>query len=434
MRLILARPGTESCLLMPTYKSTKAALRHLRRAVAPLGARVRWKEVDKCFCFANSSLLYVRTAEDKEGVPTRGLTLDGVLWVDEAGYVPQAAWEAARLTQAAVADPKVIVTGTPCGRNWLYGEWRAGVPGPHKNALNASFRFRSLDSPYCNAEFVADLRRKLGATRAMQELNAQFLGDAGAAFHPDDIAALFMSELPLRGEQRTLGVDFAKEQDFTVCTLMNEFGEAWVLGRWRHVAWPDTEARVTRFAKDNEAVVVLDVGHGGGYGGAMKDYLERSLGPGQILAVRTGNLGVKAQLCEALMSDLQNRRLRVAKGEYTPHLRHELTFFEKHREVVGGSERFRYHGPQGDGEDDHDDCVISLALANWGRIHGWDHLQGETEDLSEYVKAAEEVFGRRRRRRRGGEPNHPIRGEVIDGFFFPKGRWIFPSPPDGYQL
>lgn len=69
VRLVMARPETESCLLMPTYKSTKAALRHLRRAVAVLGTRARWKEVDKCFTFPNGSLLYVRTAEDKEGVP-----------------------------------------------------------------------------------------------------------------------------------------------------------------------------------------------------------------------------------------------------------------------------------------------------------------------------------------------------------------------------
>ena len=32
--IALSRPHTESCLLMPTYKSTKAALRHLKRAVA----------------------------------------------------------------------------------------------------------------------------------------------------------------------------------------------------------------------------------------------------------------------------------------------------------------------------------------------------------------------------------------------------------------
>ena len=411
VRIMLARPGTESCLLMPTYRSTKAALRHLKRALKPLGRKARWKAVDKCFELFNGSLLYVRTADDKEGVPTRGLTIDGCLWVDESGYVPRSAWEAARLTQAAVKAPRVILTGTPCGRNWLWEEWQAGNPGADSNPLNESFRFRSLDSPYCNPTFIADMRKKLGAKKAMQELNAQFLGDAGAAFDHDDIAALFVDHLPTRGEQLTLGVDLAKEQDWTVCTLMNEFGETWVLARWRHTAWPDSEARLVKLVKRHDALVVLDVGHGGGYGGTMKDYLERSLDPGRILAVRTGNLGVKAQLCEALIADVQNRRLRVERGELADVLRHELTFFESHREVVAGAERYRYHGPQGHGEDDHDDTVISFALANWGRLHGWEGLLGETEDLAEYVEAAEKIIKKR----------SPWLTQPDGGYLFPSG-------------
>ena len=407
VRLILARPGSESCLLMPTYKSTKAALRHLRRVVARLGRRVRWKEVDKCFVFPSGAVLYVRTAENKDGVPTRGLTLDGVLWVDEAAYVPRTAWEAARLTQAAVAEPRVIVTSTPCGRNWVWEEWHAGRPGPQQNPLNESFRFRSVDSPFCNADFIADMRKKLGAKKAMQELNAEFLGDAGAAFAHEHVRTLFAGKLAFRGAQRSLGVDLAKERDFTVCTLMNEFGEAWVLGRWQHVAWPDTERRITQFAEQHDAVVVVDLGHGGGYGGAMHDYLSRSLGAGRLLGVRTGNLGVKAQLCEALIADVENRRLQVSEGTLNPHLRHELTFFESHREIVGGVERIRYHGPQGEGEDDHDDCVISLALANWGRLHGWEGPQEETEDLVDYVRAAQ-------RRTRHGHG-----GALSGGYIFP---------------
>lgn len=425
VRIILSRPGTESCLLMPTYKSTKAALRHLRRAVALLGKRVRWKEVDKCFVFPNQAVLYVRTAEDKEGVPTRGLTVDGVLWVDEAGYVPRAAWEAARLTQTAVKAPRVVITGTPCGRNWLWEEWQAGRPGPKRNKLNESFRFRSVDSPYCNPEFVADLKRKLGAKKAMQELNAQFLGDAGAAFGHEDVQALFAERLPLRGKERSLGVDLAKEKDFTVCTLMNEFGEAWLLGRWQHVAWPDTERRITDLALAHEALVVLDLGHGGGYGGAMADYLERTLGPGRVLGIRTGNIGIKAQLCEALVADVENHRLRIERGDLTEHLRHELAFFESHREAIGGVERVRYHGPEGEGEDDHDDCVISLALANWGRLHGWEGRQGETENLQEYVDAQLEA-------REEDPPTWPF--TPGSGWSFPSGRgWMFPSGP-GYEL
>ena len=58
------------------------------------------------------------------------------------------------------------------------------------------------------AEEEADLKKKLGAKKAMQELNAQFLGDAGAAFNHDDVQALLVGSLALRGKQRSLGVDF----------------------------------------------------------------------------------------------------------------------------------------------------------------------------------------------------------------------------------
>lgn len=144
-----------------------------------------------------------------------------------------------------------------------------------------------------------------------------------------------------------------------------------------------------------------------------------------MLSVRTGNIGVKAQLCEALVADVENRRLVVERGALTEHLRHELAFFERHREAVGGVERVRYHGPQGDGEDDHDDCVISLALANWGRVHGWED-QGETEDLQEYVDQQLQALDEPRESPRPRAPG--------TGWKFPSGGgWLFPSGP-GYDL
>lgn len=399
LRIMLARPGSQSCLLMPTYKSTKGPLRHMRRALAVLGTQGRggpwrWFEVDKVFRLWNGSELYVRTADDKDGVPTRGLTLDGVLWVDEAAYVPREAWEAARLTQSAVTAPLVVITTTPCGRNWVWEEFESGRPGKQKKPLNESFRFRTTDSPYHNPEFVRDLREKLGARKAMQELDAEFLGDAHAAFDPDDVAAMFVPSLAVRGEQLTLGVDLGKEQDYTVCTLMNEFGETWVLGRWRDMEWPDQEKRIVDAAKKHRALVVLALGAGGGYGGVMMSRLKPVLGDSMLLGVKDASLGVRGELCELLIGDVQATRLRAQADEQGLILRHEMTFFEAHRQIVGGVERWRYHGPEGVARDDqdednedHDDCVISLALANWGRVHGWEKPR-EPVNLGSFVSAA----------------------------------------------
>ena len=387
VRICCRRPGCESVLLMPTYKSSEGALRHLRRALVSLAGRVVWREQKKVFLFWNGHKLYVRTEDGaKDGVPTRGLTLDGVLWVDEAAYVSRKTWDAARLTQAAVKDPLAILTSTPCGKNWLYEEWHAGIPGTYKPGdMNESFRFRTSDSPFVNQAFIEDMRIKLGTQKALQELDAQFLGDAGSAFKKDDIDYLLNAPLVIRGDQRTLGIDLAKEVDYTVITLMNELGEAWILARFKNVAWPDVEKRILSFQKTHDAIICLDLGHGGGYGGAMKDYLERKLGKGKILGIKTGNLGVKAEICETLIKDVENQRLAVDPARFKDNLRHEMVFFESHREVVGGVERMRYHGPEGRGDDDHDDCVISLALANWGRIHGWDGFKSAPVDLSQYL-------------------------------------------------
>lgn len=413
VRIMLRRPGSVSCLLMPTYKSTKGPLKHLRRALARLGpqsknGRWRWYEVDKRFRLTNGSELYVRTADDKEGVPTRGLTIDGVLWVDEAAYVPSEAWEAARFTQGAIANPLVIITTSPCGKNWVYHEFQAGVPGPGKRPFNESFRFRTTDSPYHNPQFVADMREKLGPRKALQELEAEFLGDAHAAFSPEDLAQLFVASLPIRGRQLTLGIDLGKEQDYVVVTLMNEFGEAWVLMRRRDVKWPDMERELTRLARDHDALVVLDLGRGGGYGGVMRDYLAAQLGEGSVLGVKTAVTGVRGQVAELLMSDVENGRLRAQADELGQILRHEMTWFEAHRSIVGGAERWAYHGPKGvarDDEDedneDHDDCVWSLGLANWGRVHGWEPDRPRSQ-LSKLLPSSQGGGIQSRRRGRSG--------------------------------
>jgi hypothetical protein len=358
--------------------------RALLGALGPPGRgkdrRWSWFEVDKVFRLWTGSELYVRTADDKEGVPTRGLTIDGILWVDEAAYVPREAWEAARMTQAAVVDPPplVIITTTPCGRNWVFDEFQAGCPGEKRRPMNESFRFRTTDSPYHNPQFVRDLREKVGPRKASQELDAEFLGDAHAAFDPEHVAALFAPNLTIRGEQFTLGVDLGKEQDYTVCTLMNEFGETWVLGRWRDMEWPAQEERIVGFGKKHKALVVVAMGAGGGYGGMMASRLKPVLGEARVLEVQDASMGVRGELFELLIADVQARRLKVETSELGQILRHELTFFEAHRQIVGGRERWKYHGPEGVARDDddeenedHDDAVLSLALANWGRMHGW---------------------------------------------------------------
>lgn len=393
VKVACQRARSQSCLLMPNKKSTAQPVRLLRAALeAALGpeqGRWSWKAQDAKFVLWNGSEIYVRTCDTaaKEGLPTRGLTLDGILWVDEAAYVPKNAWEAATLTQITVAEPLTIITSTPCGKNWVYDEFELGRPGPKKSAFSESFRFRTSQSPYSNQQLVRELRAKFGAKRALQELDGVFLGDGGAVFTAEQIEVLLSTPgLARRGSRWTIGLDLAKEVDFLVAVAMNEFGEAWIDWRARKTPWGRAKERVVAMAKALDAVVTVDLQRGGGYGGMMKDFLEDELGESKVIGLQTAIPKVKAQMIETLQSDVEDGKLRLVCGEFAEHAKQELTFFEGHRQILsGGGEVWSYHGPKsekagpsatGEGED-HDDIVIALGLANWGRTHGWTKSAGD---------------------------------------------------------
>lgn len=409
VRIILARPHSESCLLMPTYKSTKGALRHLRRALRPLGDQVTWKEQDKCFSFPNGATLYVRTADDKSGVPTRGLTLDGVLWVDEASFVPQAAWDAAQLTQAAVKDPVTICTTTPLGRkSWVFDLCAAAAEDENVEW----FRFRTTDSPHHNPAFVRGLRKRVGNKRAQEELDAVFLGETDIPFPPDLVARVFASRgMPIRGKQFTLGLDLGKKRDFCVFTLTNEFGEVWILDRFRENReepddrfWPRVERRAIELAEAHGAIVAIDAS--GGAGSTMADYLSRSLGADRVFRVKASGWKQKAEIMEHLISEVEHGRLQIdAGGPHADEARHEFTFYPApERVVLAGVPLLRYVGPpdqDADAEDAlHDDCVMSVAYARYGAAHAWSKAPPPRSKLKKLLPKGARASAPRRSRYR----------------------------------
>ncbi len=406
VRTMCQRPRSTSCLLMPTKKSTVGPLKQLRAALesalGPEDGLWCWRAQDAFFRLWNGAELYVRTceAEAKEGVPVRGFTCDGILWVDEAAYVPRTSWDAARGTLLAVRDPRCLVTGTPCGKTWLYDLFQQGVPGSKTRDPGVeAFRFRATQSPFASAEWVAGERKTLGPKKALQELDAVFLGDGGSVFTDAEIERLLEHQLgksnEIRGVQRTIGMDVGIERDFTVFTLMNEFGEAWILERFRHVDINGIVDRAEHHATEHDALCVIDIGMGGGHGGALASLLKLRLqqtsrlpsGDGRVLGIRTGNQGVKSELVVTCQTSVQNGKLQLIAGEHVETARNEFRFFEGHQKIIGGVARWTFSGPPsqpagpsatGEGEE-HDDIVLSLCLANWGREHGWD----KTDDGSD---------------------------------------------------
>ena len=151
--------------------------------------------------------------------------------------------------------------------------------------------FRSSQSPHINHEEVARNRAKMTPERAAQEFDAEFVDSLILAF--PDTAGLFVSSFPnhRQAPRRALGIDLGKDQDWTVVVLINELGEAEIVGRWQHVSWPETEERILDLIEHHAvSITCVDQAFVGGY---LVDRL-KALGK-KVLGVATNSQQLKEQ-------------------------------------------------------------------------------------------------------------------------------------------
>lgn len=354
-------PDGQSLCLWPTYKHALPPLLQLKALGAKLlGAT--WAEEDSVLRLPNGHHVWVRSA-DRPGA-TRGIQTTTTLWVDEAALVSEASWTAALGTAAAATDVLVLCTTTPAGRGtWLFRRWINEQPHETRGL------FRSGDSPIGSPLVKGAIRASYTEAGAAQELDAVFTDDARSPLSPDLVAALFREPLGTPRGPGWLGVDVAKEIDWTVLAFTNEAGDTWLIDRWQHVDWPDTQRRIEQVAQRLQAEVWVDSHSGGGQGGTLYDYLRRGPLGARVHGHGVGAPGGNQAVVECLIHEAEAGRVRVdPTGPVAAQAQRELLMLQVDRKVVQGSERLRYHAPESEGE--HDDCAFALALATWGRVRG----------------------------------------------------------------
>lgn len=376
LRVVLeAPPGSEGAVLAPTFGHAEAATSKLRQ-VAEIVPGAEWREQKKRLLLPNGRSVRVYSADRKEAV--RGPSLV-ILWADEGAYLAQRAIDASLgalrggdRRKAEHVQVRMLVTTTPAGKGWVWAWWEDGRKDPAGTGTER-FRFRSADSPFMDPGVMARARARMGAEKAAQEFDAEFVDNLILVF--GDRSELFVDSLPARKPgPRWIGVDLGKRRDWTVLVLMDEWGDARVLGRWRMGAgiadgdrfWKVTDERVVAACREHGAAAVIDTG---GPGGAPGDVLaERLRAEGiQVVEVRTNQPGTKAQVVEQASADAEFGRVHVLRDEagLWKHLDYEMGTFQGLKRVIHGREVNVYEGPQVEGE--HDDCVVAFCLANWGR-------------------------------------------------------------------
>ncbi len=330
----------------PTYLDTRVGWRVLKQLGKQIPGSVI-REGERRIEYPGGGWVEVRSADREDSLRSEGL--DGLVF-DEAALARETAWT--EELRPALADKKgwAVFISTPKGKNWF---WRLYGRGQAQDGDWKSWQFPSTNNPFLDPAEIEDARSETPDMVYRQEYLAEFIDDAGGVFRRVMDGATGVFGEPC-GRDTVMGVDWGKHNDFTVLTVMDvETRAAVAWDRFNKIDYAFQCDRLKLLHSKWKCRTILAEQNSMG-----EPLIEGLVRDGLPVEGFTTTAQSKPELIESLSLGIEQGLVT-----YPPiqELIFELQAFEYERLPSG---KLRYTAPGGS----HDDCVISLALANKAAI------------------------------------------------------------------
>lgn len=313
-------------------------------------------EQEKRLQIATGGNITMWSLEDKDA--SRGKHYKRVI-INEAAKVPhlQYSWEYVIRVTLMDLQGGAMICSTPRGYDYFQSLYKRGQD-PLETEWS-SWHKSTWENPYIPRNELEEAKRSLPEITYRQEILAEFITSDGMVFRKVHEAAILQPlEEPLPDHHYSAGVDVAASVDFTVISVFDSATKEMVYkDRFNRVDYPTLEDRLAAcyniWRLDGMVIESNSIGQG------VIDHLrERGL---NIIPFTTTNV-TKQTVIQNLQSAFEHGSIKILDD---PVLVGELLSFESKRTASGS---FSYSAPEGQ----HDDCVMSLALA-WDGIYnaGW---------------------------------------------------------------
>lgn len=346
-----ALAGEPCWWVAPTYKTAMDVWRDLRATFRPMYmAEVIASE--HTILLPHGGMIAVRSVHEYQNLRGKGL---GFVVLDEAAFMHPDVWPEVIRPMLLERRGGALFLSSPRGRNHFWQLYGYGLDPLEPDW--AAFHFTAYDNPLVSPDELAAIQRTTPDRLYRQEYLAEFIDDAGAVFRGvKEAATAPKNAAPVAGHRYLMGVDWARENDFTAIAVIDADTSRMVaLDRFNQIGWELQRKRLEGLYKRWKPQVIW--AEANSIGGPNIEALQAS---GLPVRAFTTTAQSKGPLIETLALAIERKDIALLPDEV---LMNELIAYQLDRLPGGG---YRYSAPEGG----HDDTVIATALAWHGAVAG----------------------------------------------------------------
>jgi hypothetical protein len=349
---LLLNPKQKGAWITPVYNQCKKIFDELTNAAHSI--IVKQNKADLLIHFTNGSTLQFLSTDNYNNI--RGFSFHYMV-VDEAAFIKEEAINEAVLPTLTALGKKCLIISTPKSKNWFYNWY---IRGLEANNTYISFRGVSEDNPYVDKEFILEQYKSLPTEIYKQEYKAEFTEAGNDVFKGiNDVCILNGFEEPSRGKRYYAGIDLGLSNDYSVLSILDESGRMVYIERINGTSYEDIAKVFTYHLKRyNITDGYCEVN---GPGTPVFEVLHNQV---RKLRPFTTTSQTKTEGIRTLIYDIQTQELMLPSKDIFPALYSELSVYTY---KLGANGQLSFTHPNGQ----HDDCVMSLMLANEARKKGF---------------------------------------------------------------
>ena len=333
--------------ITPTLKLSKRFFKELSVSLKPFISNEN--RTDLIFDFKTGSDLQFFSGESKDAI--RGFQFDYVI-LDEAAFMNTETINLIIRPTWMIIGKKVVLCSTPNGNaGFFYDSCQLAI---NQEPLYGIKQINIYDNPFISKNEIDSIKKQIPERVWRQEYMGEFIDGSGTVF--SNYRNCISKTNIIKNIENYAAIDWAKENDYTVVTIINEMKQVIDIYRINKMEYVQQVKLIANKLRQYNVKRVISEENN--IGTVVNELLRREWS-GLIQKITLNNQ-LKRQIVEDLCVAFENEDIEIPNHEI---LLSELQSFTCNYNP--STQLVKYEAPSGL----HDDCVISLAYAYYAVNH-----------------------------------------------------------------